>query len=305
MPPSDRIPRLTVTVPEEAFEPVSAYLRAHCGDALEVVDHETLAQGGRGGPLEEGTARALAYPPPDRVFPVVQGLRRLVGELRRDGQLRGPTYIDLDEERGFWSEGPRVLRVAGRFCVTQPWVDYAGGPGEVVLPLDAGDAFGDGRHPSTALALRQLDRLDRQGARPERVLDVGCGTGVLSLAVARLWPDSTVVAVDLDPAAVQACRANVARLELSDRVDVRQQSADAATEPFPLVLANLTAGAIAALAPALAAAVAEEGHLVIAGFVGSVLDDVERTLIGFRLFAVQADEMEGWHALTLCKKAKP
>ena len=297
--------RVTVTLPAPALEPVAEHLRRCTSGALELIDEETLAYGGSRARLAEGQVRVVTYVGEEALPALFRGLRDLIRRLRRDGLLRGPTEIDLDADQGEWARPPRVVRVARRFCIARPWVGYRPAPGEIFLPLDAAGAFGDGRHPSTALVLTLLDRLASDGLAPARILDVGCGSGVLSLAAARLWPDTRIVAVDVDPEAVRVCRRNVARLELESRVEVSTGDVAERRDRFPLLLANLTAGTLWRLAPALGRLVEVGGHAVVAGFVATALDRVERTLLGYHMFAVDAEEMEGWHALTLRRRARP
>lgn len=128
----------------------------------------------------------------------------------------------------------RAMR-AGRFVVHPPWIVPA--DDAIPLSIDPGHAFGSGSHPSTRLALELLGREDLEAAA---VVDIGCGSGVLSIAAARLG--ATVLAVDPDPAAVAATRTNAAANAVADRVTTRQGSIevmiDGATPD--LMLVNVT-----------------------------------------------------------------
>lgn len=145
---------------------------------------------------------------------------------------------------------------AGRWTVTPSWC-ATGGDAEIVI--DPGQAFGTGHHETTRRCLAALGELDLRG---RRVLDVGTGSGVLAIAAAR--SGAGVVAVDVDPLAVDAARAN------SDRngatVDVRPGSLDALRDAtFDVVVANLDTATIVALAGELAARVAAGGSLLASG----------------------------------------
>ena len=133
-------------------------------------------------------------------------------------------------------------------------------PAAVNLHLDPGLAFGTGTHPTTAMCLRWLDAHLPAGAA---VLDYGCGSGILAVAAARLGA-ARVTAVDIDPQALTATRANAAANGVADHVRVLAPEA-LVPEPVEVVLANILAGPLAELAPELAAHLAPGGHLVLSG----------------------------------------
>lgn len=130
-----------------------------------------------------------------------------------------------------------------------------------VIRLDPGLAFGTGTHPTTRMCLRWIARQAPSLARTwTRVLDYGCGSGILAIGAA-LHGAHDIDAVDIDPAAVEAARANAA----ANGVTLRAGLPDLASGGYPLVLANILASPLKLLAPLLAAHVAPGGHLVLAG----------------------------------------
>ncbi len=159
------------------------------------------------------------------------------------------------------------LRV-GRFFIHG--ADHRGRapPGSIAIEVEAATAFGTGRHGSTSGCLIALDRLaGRQRVR--RALDMGCGTGVLAIAAARIW-GATVVAVDLDPEAVRVARGNVRVNGVADLVCVVRGDGYAVAPvarhgPYDLVTANLLARPLQAMAPDLAARLAPGGVAVLSG----------------------------------------
>jgi ribosomal protein L11 methyltransferase len=207
--------------------------------------------------------------------------------------------LDLDAALDAWRAHARAVRV-GRLLVRPPWVDEpAGDPEAVEVVVDPGRAFGSGAHVSTRLALAALVDLVRGG---ERVLDVGCGSGVLAIAAVRLGAGAAV-GIDVDPAAVAATRANADRNgvgRLLAAVEGDAAAGAASSGPYDLVVANMLASELGAMAPAVAAALAPSGVAVLAGLLEGQRADV---LAAYR--AMGLDEVddarteEGWTALVL------
>jgi ribosomal protein L11 methyltransferase len=181
--------------------------------------------------------------------------------LRPVGELRVRSVDDADWIDA-WKAGFAPQRI-GRVVIVPSWLQEKIGPGEVELRLDPGMAFGTGLHPTTRGCLTILQRT---GTMPPRVLDVGSGSGVLALAALRLGAGSADC-LDTDPVAVEATLANGAANGLGDRLTARVGSLPAQPEaaPYPLVLANLVAGALVELAESLAAHTAPDGQLVASG----------------------------------------
>jgi ribosomal protein L11 methyltransferase len=126
-------------------------------------------------------------------------------------------------------------------------------------------AFGTGTHASTRLVLEEIQALADAGAAPRRVLDVGCGSGILAIAAVKRWTDATCVAVDVDPIAVAATAGNAAVNRVADRVAARAGGLGELGEAFPLVLANIQAHVLRALRDELIARTAPGGTLVLSG----------------------------------------
>ena len=154
------------------------------------------------------------------------------------------------------------------------------------LLIDAGPAFGSGRHETTQGCLRLLEDIART-RRPQRILDLGAGSGILALAAAQLWK-RPVIATDVDPVAVRTVRANAARNASLPRIDARCGSGldpVRRERPFDLVMANILAGPLAELAPDMRGTVARRGLLTLSG----ILSNQENRVLcryraaGFRL----------------------
>jgi ribosomal protein L11 methyltransferase len=170
-----------------------------------------------------------------------------------------------------WKRHFPVLRVGRRLVIRPTWRRHRARPGDVVLALDPGMAFGTGLHPTTRLCLDGVERWADEGIlEGARVLDVGCGSGILAIAAARLGARS-VHGLDTDPIAVDATLANARRNRVLRRVTARRGSVpvvgggSAARSPFELVLANLIASLLADLAEPLAASIVPGGRMLASG----------------------------------------
>lgn len=211
--------------------------------------------------------------------------------------------VAAEEGLDAWRAHARSWRAGRHLVVTAPWVDGPAASGtsaadddDVVLAIDPGHAFGSGSHVSTRLALAALEPRVAPGAS---VADVGCGSGVLGIAAARLGA-ARVRAADVDPAAVAATQANAERNGVADRVAVALGSVGAVGRGHDLVAANLLAPVLRALGPELAAALGPDGRLVLAGLLAGQVDGV---VAATGLIVVDRLDDEGWTALVLAAGA--
>jgi ribosomal protein L11 methyltransferase len=165
------------------------------------------------------------------------------------------------------------------------------GPAEAILALDPGLAFGTGTHPTTALCLEWLDGGIQGG---ERVLDYGCGSGILALAAVQLGAREAT-AFDIDPQALLATRENAAKNGLADRIAVAEYASDIVGR-FDIVLANILSGPLIGLAPGLAPKARVGGALLLAGMLARQADEVAQAYRPW--FDIgPAAEREGWSLL--------
>jgi ribosomal protein L11 methyltransferase len=179
--------------------------------------------------------------------------------LRPIGELTTRVVHEEDWAEA-WKEHFPVIRVGRRLVIRPSWREHQALTGDVVLALDPGMAFGTGLHPTTQLCLGALEHLAGRGVLAgARVLDVGCGSGILSIAAAKLGARE-VLAVDTDPIAVDATTANVATNGLAAVIHASQGSVPTGDGPFDVVCANLIGTLLVELAPALAAELRRDGR---------------------------------------------
>lgn len=170
--------------------------------------------------------------------------------LRPIGDLATRIVHEADWAEAWKAHFP-VMRIGRRIVIKPTWRDHVAGPDDVVLDLDPGMAFGTGLHPTTRLCLAGVESAaDRGLLDGARVLDVGCGSGILAIAAARLGT-AAVLGVDTDPIAVEATIANAARNGLADRIVARDGSLPSGQPAHDVVLANLIASVLIALADAI------------------------------------------------------
>ncbi|MDB5675739.1 MAG: ribosomal protein methyltransferase [Sphingomonas bacterium] len=155
----------------------------------------------------------------------------------------------------------------GRFVVHTSAHPVAAPLGGRVFLIDAGRAFGTGHHATTSGCLKALDAM--AGDRVATVIDIGTGTGLLAFAAAHLWPDALIVATDIDPAAVEVTRENMAANHIAGIqlivADGALDPAITANAPYDLVIANVLAGPLVSMAPELAAIAAPHATILLAG----------------------------------------
>lgn len=195
---------------------------------------------------------------------------------------------------------------AGRFVIHGSHDRAAIGFRLNAIEIDAGEAFGTAHHATTRGVLEAIDRLLPRH-RFRRVLDLGCGSGVLAIATRRLLPAARITASDIDAEAVRVARANARGNRAAGRLDIVVSTGFAhprlrGPERFDLVLANILAGPLITLAPAMRRAIAPQGVAVLSGILAEQANQVTAAYLaaGFSLIAKRIDT--GWAILTLVRR---
>lgn len=193
--------------------------------------------------------------------------------------------------------------VAGRFFVHGSHDADKVPEGAIPLLIDAAMAFGTGHHGTTLGCLTALDRLAGEGFHPRNSVDIGCGTAVLAMAAAKLWPE-TVLASDIDPVAVETAAANVTGNDLAGRVICLQAAGFAhpdlqSAAPFDLIFANILKGPLIALAPDMGRFCAESGLVILSGILIEQGDEVIEAYQAQGFNLVSRDNYGDWTTLVL------
>jgi ribosomal protein L11 methyltransferase len=287
---------LTLLCPEERVEILSDALEAL--DALSVSVEDADAQT----PAEQALFGEPGMPPPKEGWQrsVVKALfatkeiaasagnTLVLQDFFGDCKTLGMAEVaDQDWVRLTQSQFAPV-EITPDFWIVPTWHE-APAAARKVITLDPGLAFGTGTHPTTRMCLRWTARHSVQG---QRVLDYGCGSGILAIGAA-LYGASEIDAVDIDEAAVQSTQANA----LANKVVLRVGLPDAAAGHYQTVLANILATPLKVLAPLLCGYVQAGGHLVLAGILERQADELKAAYAPYAKLEV-SDSEDGWILMT-------
>ncbi|MDD3119714.1 MAG: 50S ribosomal protein L11 methyltransferase [Victivallales bacterium] len=207
----------------------------------------------------------------------------------RDMGLRITEVATFELKKEDWSEVWKkyfhVIEISSRLVIKPSWREYHARPDQVVVEIDPGMSFGTGQHATTAYCLKMIDRL--ADGSPQRFLDAGCGSGILSLAAFKLGYDP-VDAFDIDPDAVRVATENLAFNHLpSGSVHLRTADLDGfaavMTEPYDLVAANILGQVLIRYREVIGSFVKPGGNLILAGILNEEFPALTAafTAIGF------------------------
>jgi ribosomal protein L11 methyltransferase len=279
-----------VKVKSETVEAVSEVFSryVHQGVAIETA------------PEDEGNDRVVVrgyIAKDERLWSTKRSLEEALWHLQQiDPSIPSPTFEEIEEED--WSEAWKahmdVFRVGERTVIQPSWRPYKPQADDVVIVLDPGMAFGSGLHPTTQMCLTAVEDLVEPGMD---VLDLGTGSGILSIAAAKLGADR-VLAVDNDPVAVRVARKNAAQNGVDERVYVVEGSLEDVDDQYDVVLVNILARVIEGmLEEGLARSVRPDGHVILAGIVEDQEQDVASALEPNGLSVVRRMQIDDWVGL--------
>lgn len=195
---------------------------------------------------------------------------------------------------------------AGRFFVYGSHDADKVPQGAEPLLIEASMAFGTGHHGTTQGCLLALDALAQEGGRCDRVLDLGCGTAVLAMAAARLWPDGTILASDIDAVAVEVAEVNVAANGLAGKLRCMEAEGlnhpeIAQAAPFDLIFANILKGPLIALADPITSALAPGGKVILSGILNDQADEICAVYTQAGNSVVRRTEIGDWTTIMTMK----
>lgn len=221
---------------------------------------------------------------------MIAKVRELVEELKKGESFLGRLHVEVKSEDDSlwadkWKEYFRPAKVTEKIVIKPSWEEYEAADGELILEIDPGRAFGTGTHETTSGCLELMEKYMKEG---DRVLDVGCGSGILSIGAALLG-SSCVYAIDIDPVAVEVTKENVALNGFSDIVRTEEGDLTKGVDfKADIVAANLMADLVKVLTKDVAVHLEKDGVYISSGILLEKEDDVKQTLdeCGFKVIDV-------------------
>jgi len=300
-------------VPESMVDILAAYLAAlsSCGVSIENLNLDTFSLDTL---IESPVKTVKAYFQLNDSFP--ENLAAISQYLRQHGpsfpafEFKNPQVKEIREENwaNDWKKYFKPARIGSRVIIKPTWEEFSAAPADIILQIDPGMAFGTGTHPTTRLCLEALEQIafneGLYAALPRdmtRVLDVGTGSGILSIGAVKFGAE-TVIAIDIDSDAVDVARQNFVLNDVISQVSVSTTPLAAVPGTFQVVVANILAEELVRLAPELLRRLAGSGFLILSGI---LLEKEGLVLEGFAPFGLKLVEIrryEEWSCLVYYKE---
>lgn len=210
------------------------------------------------------------------------------------------TEVNEEEWATAWKKHYHPVRITNRIVITPTWVDYQPETeDELIIELDPGMAFGTGTHPTTVMCIQAIEKYMTHGAQ---VIDVGTGTGVLSIAAAKLGANH-IQSLDLDEQAVKIAKLNAKLNKVGDVIETKQNNLlYGITGSVDLVVANILAEVIVRFVDDAYAVLQEQGHFIVSGIIQAKEAMVRVGLEQAGFTVIDQYQIEDWVAL-IAKKA--
>ncbi|MBD8135007.1 50S ribosomal protein L11 methyltransferase [Peribacillus frigoritolerans] len=209
--------------------------------------------------------------------------------------------VNEEEWATAWKKYYNPVKISERFTIVPTWEDYTPvSSDELIIELDPGMAFGTGTHPTTVMCIQALERTVTPG---DLVVDVGTGSGVLSIAAA-LLDAKRIQSLDLDEVAVQSAKQNVEINNVQDKVSVSQGNLlDGVNEQADIVVANILAEVIMRFTDDVAKVVKPGGYFIASGIIQTKKQDVKEAIIASGFTVEETILMEDWVAIIAKRNA--
>ena len=288
----------------ELAEAVAEVFARYCPEGV-VLDNVTRYDAEKHEHIPTGMMRVAAYlPQDDDLESKKRSLEEALWYMGRIVSLPAPEFVSIEDQDWMtvWKQNYQPLRVGESWLILPAWLELPEGETRRVVRIDPAMAFGTGTHPSTQLCLLAIEDTIRPG---QPVIDLGCGSGILSIAALKAGA-SQALAVDIDEQAVIATHANARINAIDEKVEAVQGSlADILTEKYslqqaPLVLANILAPVLIRLFDeGLADLIAPGGKLVLAGILENQAEDVLAAARARGLDLIAKYQQEDWVGLVV------
>lgn len=292
---------VSMSVDGEAAEAVAEVMQRYGYQGVAIEQEDIPAETWDDGEAQAPQRLTLrAYIPVDgQVEELRAKLEASLGYMNMMYPMPKPAYRMVDEAD--WAEAWKAhyhpVRIGNRLFIRPLWVEVETNPGDVVIALDPGMAFGTGTHPTTQLCLEALDAVTQPGVQ---ALDLGCGSGILAIAAAKLGA-AHVLAVDIDAIAVESTRKNAEQNDAVEKITAQQGSLEealASGQQFDLLAANILARVIIQMCDFHLGDLLKPGGIgVFSGIINEQADDVEAALRKTGLTPYTRRVMGDWVAI--------
>ena len=249
---------------------------------------------------DKTVAAVSVFLPADRPFTdAVAFLRERMAESGFDGKIE---IIGVSEEdwANSWKAYYKPIHIGKKIVIVPAWEKYEEQPGEIIVKMDPGMAFGTGTHETTRLVIELLETYTKKGAR---VLDVGCGSGILAICAAKLGA-ALCKAYDIDPVAVRVARENIkdsGEQNVSCDVSDLLKQVDLSGGKYDLICANIVADIIIRMAPDVGSYMKDDAVLLASGIITERAEEVVDALVANGLQVTERLDDNGWCALVVQK----
>ena len=239
-------------------------------------------------PAQNGVADTLVF------------LKERFGALSIDAKIE-ISGVNEEDWANSWKAYYKPIEIGEKIVIVPAWEKYNGGADKILVRMDPGMAFGTGSHETTRLVITLLEKYVREGAG-QRVLDVGCGSGILAICAAKLGA-SECKAYDIDPVAVKVARENIKDSDLEDTVTCDRSDllvhVDKNGGGYDIICANIVADIIIRMMPDVAKYMKPDTVILASGIICERADEVvdKFTAHGFEI--VERVEENGWCALAV------
>lgn len=257
---------------------------------VDLIDEDLLKQ-------DRSKAKIHIYiDPEDNIGEAVQFLRERLNAAEIAHTI-DQSNVQEDDWLNNWRKFFKPMPVGEKLLINPSWFTDTDPKGRLVINIDPGLAFGTGKHETTRLCMEALERYVKGG---ERVLDVGCGSGILGIAAVLLGAESAL-GVDIDETAVRTANENAQVNHVSDRMTaIAGDLVDKVTEKYDIVVANIVADAIIALSASVTSFMTDDAVYIVSGIIDTRADDVKNAIKG-HFEIVEENTYHGWYCFVLKK----
>ena len=258
---------------------------------VDLIDEDLLKQ-------DRSKAKIHIYiDPEDNIGEAVQFLRERLNAAEIAHTI-DQSNVQEDDWLNNWRKFFKPMPVGEKLLINPSWFTDTDPKGRLVINIDPGLAFGTGKHETTRLCMEALERYVKGG---ERVLDVGCGSGILGIAAVLLGADSAF-GVDIDETAVRTANENAQVNHVSDKMTaIAGDLVDKVTEKYDIVVANIVADAIIALSASVTSFMTDDAVYIVSGIIDTRADDVKNAIKG-HFEIVEENTYHGWYCFVLKKR---